>query len=119
MISIWEKDGQGLLCSCVTAPVLLDFYPFYREKGLTFFLSGSITEQGIIIPLKSRNTKRSNPRTLQGKECHYGQFRQSWSIMERRHMDDMECNSYTPEGTVAFLCAISISFPFAIAEKTG
>ena len=39
-----------MLCSCVTAPVLLYFYPFYREKGLTFFLSGSITEQGKYYP---------------------------------------------------------------------
>ena len=95
------------------------FLPVLQGKRFDIFLSGSITEQGIIIPLKSRSTKWSTPRTLQGKECHYGQFRQSWSIMERRHMDDMECSSYTPEGTVAFLCAISISFPFAIAEKTG
>ena len=34
----------------MTAPVLLYFYPFYREKGLTFFLSGSITEQGQYYP---------------------------------------------------------------------
>ena len=37
--------------------------------------------------------------------------------MERRHMDDMECSSYTPEGTVAFLCAISRTGNYYPVEK--
>ena len=107
-----------MLCSCVTAPVLLYFYPFYREKGLTVFLSGSITEQGKYYPdaKQKHEAERSADFTWKGVSL--------WTVQTvmvdyGTHMDDMECSSYTPEGTVAFLCAISISFPFAIAEKTG